>query len=82
VQRTRTFVDCTGRQLQVEQLAPPPGVFVLVRADGSVAIDLRKALAAEAAGTPLTIFGVTTVAGTTTTGTGTATTIVTPTTSG
>lgn len=41
VQRTRTFTDCDGRTLQVEDLAlPPQGVLPIVSADGVLTLDL------------------------------------------
>lgn len=41
VPRTRTFIDCAGRTLQVEQLAPPPqGVNPRVYDDGMIELDL------------------------------------------
>ena len=50
VRGTRTFTDCEGRTLDVEDLAPPPGVRVLV--SDSVTIDLTgAAAAAEITGT-------------------------------
>lgn len=44
VKGTRTYTDCDGRTVSVEQLAPPEGVQVLV--NDRVEIDLRGALAA------------------------------------
>jgi hypothetical protein len=41
VRHTRTFTDCEGRTLQVEQLADPPnGVLPIVSADGVLTLDL------------------------------------------
>ena len=41
VRGTRTFTDCEGRTIPVEQLAPPPeGVRPLVMPDGFVELDL------------------------------------------
>ena len=38
---TRTFTDCEGRTLDVEQLAPPPdGIGPVVSTDGYLALDL------------------------------------------
>lgn len=50
VRRTRQFTDCEHRTIDVEQLAPPPGVFPLI--DDDVTIDLRRA--GEASGTATT----------------------------
>lgn len=44
VQRTRQFVDCDGRTLDVTDLAPPPGVNVII-ANEVVTIDLQVAIA-------------------------------------
>lgn len=41
VRGTRQFTDCEGRTLETEQLAPPPGVQVIV--GDRVSIDLRGA---------------------------------------
>jgi hypothetical protein len=43
VKGTRDYIDCEGRTVPVEQLAPPQGVQVLV--NDRVEIDLRGALA-------------------------------------
>lgn len=42
VQGTRTFTDCEGRTIDVEDLAPPTGVFPVVSAD-TIIIDLQGA---------------------------------------
>jgi hypothetical protein len=50
---TRQFVDCDGRTLEVEQLAPPPGVRPLV--SDVIVLDLRAAQQqANATTTPTT----------------------------
>jgi hypothetical protein len=52
VRGTRDFVDCDGRTVPVEQLAPPPGVRVLV--SDVIVLDLRAAQAEAAASTTTT----------------------------
>jgi hypothetical protein len=53
VKKTRTFTDCGGRVVAVEDLADPPaGVFPIVSADGELTLDLLpKAPSAETTST-------------------------------
>jgi hypothetical protein len=43
VEGTDRFVDCDGRELSVEDLAPPPGIFPLVLGGTTLYIDLQQA---------------------------------------
>ena len=48
VKRTRTFTDCDGRTLQVEELAAPPqGVLPIVSADGTLTLNLLPTSATD-----------------------------------
>jgi hypothetical protein len=49
VRGTRQFTDCEGRTIETEQLAPPPGVKVIV--GDKVSLDLRGATTATAPAT-------------------------------
>jgi threonine dehydrogenase-like Zn-dependent dehydrogenase len=41
IKKTRTFTDCEGRILQIDDLAPPPpGVGPVISADGNLSLDL------------------------------------------
>jgi hypothetical protein len=46
VRGTRQFTDCEGRTIETEQLAPPPGVQVIL--GDTVSLDLRRATTATA----------------------------------
>lgn len=50
VRGTRQFTDCDGRTIETEQLAPPPGVQVIV--GDEVSLDLRAATTAITTTTP------------------------------
>lgn len=49
VRGTRQFTDCEGRTIETEQLAPPPGVQVIV--GDTVSLDLRGASSTETSAT-------------------------------
>jgi hypothetical protein len=46
VEGTDRFTDCDGRELTVEQLAPPPGIFPVVIGRQTLYIDLQQAVRA------------------------------------
>lgn len=65
VKRTRTFTDCEGRTLDVEDLAPPTGVFPIVSGE-TIIIDLQQAAAGPSGTDPTgTTSGTTSGTGTT-----------------
>lgn len=49
VKQTRTFTDCDGREIDVQQLAPPPaGVAPVVSTNGQLSLDLTPLVASQA----------------------------------
>lgn len=44
IEGTDRFTDCDGRELEADQLAPPPGIFPVVVGRDTLYIDLQQAL--------------------------------------